>query len=335
MKTWQYSCPMNKLEDSLTVNEQTPVPKSTSLGKDDMLIEVINASINPVDYKLPESGIIGRIMTPRVATPGLDFCGRIIAKHPYVTKFEQGQLVFGGLESHNGLGTLAQYTVVSTSCCALLPLGIDRGDGAAVGTAATTAYQSLMPDTLPPAATIFINGGSGGVGTWTVQLVKTMGAKVVTSCSTKNLELFRSLGANEVVDYTKSDIVSFLKTKASVFDRGIDNVGNRKDFYENSHLMLKPGGTFVQVGVGEAMSLGGVLSILKKQIWSPGGMDFYFVNMKNSAVFFEEIGKWMSEGRVRPKIYAMNTWDEVPEAFRELRGGRVLGKIVITVSKDL
>lgn len=335
MQMWQYSSPVEKIEDSLTIKDQVPIPSHTTLGKDEMLIKVITSSINPVDYKLPESGIIGRIMIPNPATPGLDFCGRVVAKNSSVTGFEEGQLVFGGFPSHKQLGTLAQYTVVSTACCALLPEGIDPDDGAAVGTAATTAYQSLMPDTLPSAANIFINGGSGGVGTWAIQLAKATGAKVTTTCSTRNLELCQRLGADHVVDYTKNDVVEFLKGQGAVYDLVIDNVGNRPDLYDNSHLMLKAGGTFVQVGVGESMSLKGIASTLRKQIWPFGTPRFYFVNMKNPAEFFQVIGRWMAEGKVKPVIAAQFDWEDVPQAFRQLREGRSSGKIVVNVSQDL
>ncbi|KAI8716306.1 PKS-ER domain-containing protein [Fusarium sp. LHS14.1] len=335
MQIWQYSSPVEKIEDSLTIKDQVPIPSHSSLGKDELLIKVITASINPVDYKLPESGIIGRIMIPNPATPGLDFCGRVVDKHSTITRFEEGQLVFGSFAAHKQLGTLAQYTVVSAACCALLPEGINPSDGAAVGTAATTAYQSLMPYKLPSAANIFINGGSGGVGTWAIQLAKAMGAKVTTTCSTRNLELCQHLGADNVVDYTKNDVTEFLKQQGAVYDLVIDNVGNRPDLYDNSHLMLKAGGTFVQVGVGESMSLKGIASTMKKQIWPFGPPRFYFVNMKNSTEFFQVIGRWMAEGRVKPVIAAQFDWKDVPEAFRQLQEGRSPGKIVVNVSQDL
>ncbi|KAM6517422.1 hypothetical protein FSOLCH5_008384 [Fusarium solani] len=298
------------MEDSLTIKDQVPVPSEASLCKDEMLIKVITASLNPVDYKLPEAGIIGKMIIPNPATPGLDFCGRVVAKHSSITGFEE-------------------------ACCALLPEGIDADDGAAVGTAATTAYQSLMPDSLPPAANIFINGGSGGVGTWSIQLAKAMGTKVTTTCSTKNIELCQRLGADHVVDYTKNDVVEFLKGQGAIYDLVIDNVGNRPDLYNNSHLMLKARGTFVQVGVGESMSLKGIASTMKKQIWPFGTPRFYFVNMKNSTESFQVIGRWMAEGRVKPVIAAQFDWKDVPQAFRQLRDGRSSGKIVVNVSQDL
>ncbi|KAJ3519203.1 hypothetical protein NM208_g14217 [Fusarium decemcellulare] len=335
MRTWQYSSVEGKLEDYLTIVE-VPVPSPSSLAKGQLLVEIISASINPVDYKLPESGIIGRLMISRPATPGLDFCGRIIAKHPSVTAFETGQLVFGGFTQANPMGTLGQYTVTSSGFCALVPAGIDPDQAAAVGTAATTAYQSLMPDSLEPGATIFINGGSGGVGTWAIQEAKALGAQVVTTCSTGNVELCRQLGADEVLDYKKVDIISDLKSRGNVFDLVVDNVGSSTELYDTSPSLLKPGGTFVQVGVGEAMTASGVASSLKKQFvptFIRGGPRYYFVNMKNTSEFFGRIGSWMAEGKARAIVDETYEWKDVPAAFRRLREGHVRGKIVIHVSK--
>ncbi|SCO92612.1 uncharacterized protein FRV6_16740 [Fusarium oxysporum] len=166
MKAWHYSPIHGKLEDCLTIKDDAPIPQPYSLAKDQLLIEITSSSMNPVDYKLPESGVIGRLIIPRPATPGLDFCGRIVAKHPSNSTYETGQLVFGGFTTANPMGNLGQYTVISGAYYALLSAGVELDEAAAVGTAATIAYQSLMPDSLQPGAKIFINGGSGGVGTW-------------------------------------------------------------------------------------------------------------------------------------------------------------------------
>ncbi|KAH7151757.1 hypothetical protein B0J13DRAFT_546764 [Dactylonectria estremocensis] len=336
MKAWQYGSFNGNLEDSLTINPSIPLPTPSSLGKDKLLVKVISASINPVDYKLPESGIIGKLMVSLPATPGLDFCGRITAKHPSNETFQVGQLVFGGFNSSNQMGTLGEYTVISSQCCALVPPGVSPNSAAAVGTAATTAYQSLTSDTLQPGALVFINGGSGGVGTWSVQLAKALGANVVTTCSTHNVELCQSLGADEVIDYKKVDVVTHLRQKGPTFDLVIDNVGNDPELYNQSDLFIKPGGTFVQVGVGEAVSFKGVALTIGKQLWPSilRSRKFYFVNMKNGTECFQRIGGWMAEGKVKPVIAAEYRWEDVPEAFKKLREGHLSGKIVITVSVD-
>lgn len=177
MQAWQYSAVQGKVEDSISVNDVAK-PNASSLANGHLIVQVITAALNPVDYKLPEAGFIGRMMIPRPATVGLDFCGRVVAKHPSSNAFEEGQLVFGAYASLTGAGALSQYIVIPEKFCAVLPPGVDPDHGAAVGTAAITAYQSLMTDTPKSGAKIFINGGSGGTGTWAIQFARAMGAEV-------------------------------------------------------------------------------------------------------------------------------------------------------------
>lgn len=333
MRTWHYSAIHGNLEDSLTLRDDAPIPAISSLRKDELLVEVISASLNPADYKVPATPLVGRLMISRPATPGMDLCGRVVGKHPSNTFFEEGQLVFGGYAMINQRGTLSQYCVIPTANVTLLPEGVDPDHAAAVGTAATTAYQSLMPSTLRAGAKIFINGGSGGTGTWGIQFAKALGAEVVTTCSTANVELCKQLGADEVIDYKKTDVVANLEARGNVFDLVIDNVGSTTELYGHSKQYLKPGGTFVLVGVGADMSLSGIASTLLKQLRPAitGQKGFYFVQQKNDRDFFEQIGRWMGEGKARAVIDSTFSFDQVQEAYKKLRGGRAKGKIVIHV----
>lgn len=337
-RAWQYSVINSKLEDALTIDDNAPLVEPSSLGPDQVIVQVIAASINPVDYKLCEAPLVGGILVPRPATPGLDLCGRIVAKHPSNTDFAEGQLVFGGLAtaaSARGMGTLRQYTVLSSKCLAPLPDGVDPDHAAAVGTAGTSAYQSLTPETLKPGAKVFINGGSGGVGTWTVQMAKAMGAQVVTTCSTDNVDLCQQLGADEVVDYRTVDVVDYLKQKGPEFDLLIDNVGKSTELYDVSSHVLKPGGTFVQVGVGSSVNIGTIASMAKRQLWPAflGAPKFYFVNMDNNTKFLKPISDWVAEGKIKAVIDKTYSWEDVPEAYRHLREGHAKGKIVVKVEK--
>lgn len=333
MRTWQYSAIQGNFEDSLTLKDDAPIPSISSLRKDELLIEVISASLNPVDYKIPVTPLIGRLLVSRPATPGIDFCGRVVGKHSSNTSFEEGQLVFGGYAMINQRGTLSQYSVISMANVAPVPEGIDPDHAAAVGTAATTAYQSLMPSTLRAGAKVFINGGSGGTGTWGIQFAKALGAEVVTTCSAANIELCKQLGADEVIDYTKTNIVENLQGRGNIFDLVIDNVGSTTELYDHSHQYLKPGGTFVLVGVGASMSLSGIFSTLTKQVRPAimGQKGFYFVQQKNDRKFFEQIGRWMGEGKARAVIDSTFSFDEVQGAYKKLREGRAKGKIVVHI----
>ncbi|KAJ0304576.1 hypothetical protein COL5a_004478 [Colletotrichum fioriniae] len=334
MKAWQYSAIDGKLEDSLVLNKSAPMPSSSTLLKDELLVEVISASLNPADYKVPESTLIGRLMVARPATPAMDFCGRVVAIHSSNSSFQIGQLVFGGYAGVGQKGTLAEYIVISGTHCAPLPDGIDPDQGAAVGTAATTAWQSLIPDTLQPGGKVLINGGSGGTGTWAIQMAKALGVEVVTTCSATNVKMCRQLGADEVIDYKKENVLTKLRDRGEVFDLIIDNVGNNPDLYDNSSNMLKPGGTFVMVGVGESLTLSGSFSMLSKMICPRilGGQQFYFVRMQNSADFFRRIGELMDQGEAKAVIDSTFGFDQVPDAYRRLRDGHAKGKIVVQVA---
>lgn len=342
-RAWQYGAIHDTMQDSLTINDAAPLPgvaSASSLGRGQVVVEVISAAINPVDYKLCETPVVGRLLIPRPATPGLDLCGRVVASAS--PDLAEGQLVFGGLPTAagaRGMGTLRKYCVLPASGLTPLPEGVDPDHAAAVGTAGTSAYLSLMPETLQPGAKVFVNGGSGGVGTWTIQLAKAMGAAhVVATCSTRNVDLCRQLGADEVVDYRSVNVIDdYLKTKTREFDLVIDNVGdNAPPLYDASAHALKPGGTFVQVGVGAAMSPGSMAAMFKRQLWPPsflgGGPEFYLVRMDNNSKMLKPIGQWMTEGKIKAVIDRAYAWDEVPEAYRHLRGGHARGKIVVRVT---
>ncbi|GKT52921.1 zinc-binding alcohol oxidoreductase [Colletotrichum tofieldiae] len=335
MRCWQYSAVSGKLEDCLTFKEDISTPEKSSLREDELIIEVISASLNLADYKFPEATLIGRLMITRPATPAMDFCGRVVATHPSNTNFEVGQVVFGGYPGASQRGTLAELIVISGTHCTPVPEGIDPDHAAAVGTAATTAYQSLMSDTLRPGGKVFINGGSGGTGIWAIQFAKALGVEVTATCSTKNIDLCRQLGADEVIDYRTQDTIAELKSKGMVFDLVIDNVGSSSGLHEISSTILKPGGTFVMVGVGESISLSGTFSMLGKDLFCKflGGHRYRFARMNNTASLFQHIADWMAEGKAKAVIDSTFAFEEVPTAYSKLREGHARGKIVIHVTE--
>ncbi|PKS06215.1 hypothetical protein jhhlp_006961 [Lomentospora prolificans] len=336
MKAWRYSVVHGKLEDSLVLSESVPAPENSALAVDQLLIQVISAALNPVDYKLPEAPVVGRIMIKRPATPGLDFAGRIVATHPNNKDFREGQLVFGGLSHSSQYGTLGQFIVAKSSECALLPTGVNPDDAASVGTAGTSALQALPTAIVKPGAKVFINGGSGGVGTWTVQFAKVLGAHIVTTCSTSNVSRCERLGADEVIDYTKVDLVEELKRRGDVYDLIVDNVGNNPALYSNSNILLKPGGSLIQVGVGAGLSFKGIFASAAKQMaqYLPGARGYHFIQMDNNSKSFLQIGQWLVEGKVRAHVDTSFGWEDVPAAFRKLREGHVKDKLVIRIPNE-
>ncbi|KAM0330182.1 hypothetical protein ACHAQA_004356 [Verticillium albo-atrum] len=334
MQAWQYTDIKGTLEDSLVLNEKAIPPDAASLPEDHVLIEVIAAGINPVDYKLIEIPVFGKFMTQPPASPGLDFCGRIRTKKASNTIFSEGQLVFGALSITTKVpkfGALSQLIIAPCSQLAALPKGVAPDDAAAVGTAGLTAYQSLPQDLIKPGSKIFINGGSGGVGSFAIQFAKALRAHVTTTSSTENLQLCRELGADEVIDYRKVDVVEVLRKKGQVFDLAIDNVGTPAGLYEASKNFLKLDGTFVQVAM-QPMTTTFRRNLLPA-CFGPK-RSYHVVRVKVNRENLERIGRWIAEGRVRVLVDEKFQWVDAPKAYEKLRRGHTTGKLIVEVSNS-
>ncbi|CAM6114433.1 unnamed protein product [Calypogeia fissa] len=270
MKAWQYGNERGGLKNLRLNNSATP-PKPTTSGSQEILIEVISMAANPADYKLSELlwPILSRLLTPKPASPGLDFCGRVAflpeglkEEDPGHEPLHQGQLVFGCLDYPYQFGTLGQFIKAPRSGVVPLPDGVDVDPAAAIGTAALTAYQSLAPY-VEEGSKVFINGGSGGVGTFTIQIAKILSCHTVVSCSGANAELCQSLGADEIIDYTKCNLSQTLKSRGQVFDLVVDNVSKPHDLYKAANHFLKKKAHFVQVATSDD-SLKGVFVMLSR-----------------------------------------------------------------------
>ncbi len=204
---------------------------------------------------------------------------------------------------------------------------------ASIGTARLTAYQCVVPNA-KAGDKFFINGGSGGCGVFGIQIAKTLGCRVTASCSTANVGLCRSLGADEVIDYTATDLSQQLSEGGPKYDLVVDNVGKPSDLYSSSHHFLHVKGKFVQVGVGA--SLGGAFALVSRMA-RPGFLgrgirQYEFVGDRNDPEDFEQLAAWMAEGSVRAVIDQAFTFENAPKTYEKLRTGRAKGKIVASVS---
>ena len=337
MKAWQYENAVAGLEKSMTLSTDVAPPPQASLKKNEFLVEVLSMSINPVDYKVPEVGRLAKLMVKVPASPGLDFAGKVAAKHPEDdTGLSVGQMVFGRLDGLTQFGTLAQFIVASSAGCIPIPDGVSVDDAAALGTAALTAYQTIVPFVKkdPTKATVFINGGSGGVGTYGIQIAKAIGAHVITSCSTANAALCKELGADEVIDYRKDDVAAVLKAKGQTLDLVVDNVGTPGNLYKESEHFLKPTCSFVQIA--GSPSLGSIAGMMDKKFrptFLGGGKSTYVSYLtKNSAEEFKQLGAWLAAGKIKAVIADRFEYEDAPKAFEKLKTGRTVGKIVVHVS---
>lgn len=331
MRIWQYTSTKGGLEKNLKLNTAATPPKPSKPNQN--LVQVIATALNPVDYKIAEVALVGLVQHGKPSTPGCDFAGRLITPAAN-SSLKRGQLVFG-VTGSNPLagGGLSEYILTESHGTVALPSGIDPIDGATIGVAGLTAYQSIVPN-VKRGDRLFINGGSGGTGIFSIQVAKALGCHVTTTCSTANVELCRSLGADEVVDYKKQDVVEALKKSGAQFDRVIDNVGADPSLYWRCHEYTKPEAVYVMIA--GSPSLSAIADVLKRKLW-PG----FLGGMKRKMTGFfphpspenlEQLAKWVKEGKIKPVIDQKFMFEEAPKAFEKLKTGRAKGKVVVDVA---
>lgn len=328
-RTWQYTTTHSGLEKNLFLNPANPLPHPKPSQH---LIQVIAVALNPVDYKPAEVALMSRFMIPKPATPGNDFAGRIV--HPASgSSLQPGQLVFGATaKTPFAAGALSEFAIAEASQTVAIPKGVDPVDAAGIAVAGSTAYQCIVPR-VKPGDRVFINGGSGGTGTFGIQIAKKAGCYVATTCSTPNVELCKSLGADLVVDYKKGSVIEALKASGVKFDLVVDNVGNF-DLYWKSHLFTSPKAAFVMAAGTPSLSF--MYNTMKVRLWPRwlgGGKRSYsgfFAEARADEL--ERIAQWMAEGEVKAVIDSKWAFEDAVKAFEKLKTGRARGKVVIDVA---
>ncbi len=296
-----------------------------------VLVKVRAASVNPLDwhyvrgdpYLMRASIGIGK---PDETRLGVDFAGVVEAVGKNVRRFKPGDEVFGGRS-----GALAQYVNVRESgSLELKPANMSFEQAAAVPIAAVTALQALRDQgKIRSGQTVLINGASGGVGTFAVQIAKSFGANVTAVTSTRNVTMVRSLGADQIVDYTHEDYTR----GAQRYDLILDLVGNR-GLLENRRV-LKPAGIYVGIGGGgpdDGGLIGPMVGPFKQWLLAPfvsQKLTFFVseLNKEDLAV----LGGLMQAGKVTPVIDRRYPLSETAAAIRYLEQGHARGKVVVTV----
>ncbi|USW49442.1 Putative GroES-like superfamily, polyketide synthase, enoylreductase domain-containing protein [Septoria linicola] len=330
-RTWQFSSTKGGLEKNLKLN-QTPIPQRKP---NQHLVQVLAVGLNPVDYKPPEVPFFTAFALKTPATPALDFAGRIVMPADG-SSLKPGQLVFGNAGPGGIMGgALGEYAIAWSKSVAVLPDGISPVFAASAPICGITAYQSIIPY-VNSGSSVFINGGSGGTGVFGIQVAKAAGAYVTTTCSTTNVELCKSLGADEVIDYRKSNVLQSLTASGRKYDHIVDNVGSSPELYWKAHTYSTKCATFVTVGA--QISLAGIWNTIAMRVW-PGflgggqrkiSMLLADVNTKD----LSQLGQWMREGQIKPVIDSQFAFEDAPKAYEKLKTGRAKGKIVVKVSDD-
>jgi NADPH:quinone reductase-like Zn-dependent oxidoreductase len=260
---------------------------------------------------------------PRNPVPGLDVAGTVVAAGPEVTRFSVGDEVFGF-----GRGTFADYTVARESKLARKPAGMSFEQAGVVPVSAVTALLALTDaGHVQAGQKVLISGASGGVGSYAVQLAKALGAEVTGVCGTAKLDLVRSLGAIDVIDYTTDDFAS----GTARYDLIIDIAGNPS--LSRLRRALTPAGTAVIVGGEDGGDLTGMGRQLRALALSPlTRQRLTMVTPRQRSSDLERLTAFIEAGTVTPSIGATYPLERVPEAMRFLETGQARGKVAITVS---
>ena len=296
-------------------------------GDDEVLIRIRAAAANPMDYHLMSGMYIMRLMRglrrPKPTRPGVDLAGDVEAVGRNVTRFKPGDPVFG-----TSKGALAEYVCAREDRLALIPVNLTFEQAAAIPVAGLTALQGLRDKgRIQPGQKVLINGASGGVGTFAVQIAKSFGAEVTGVCSTRNVDLVRSIGADLVIDYSREDFTR----SAERYDLIFDCVGNRR--LSDWRRVMTPKGIFVAVGARPGGLWVGPLPYLLKLLVSSRFVSehvvFFVASIRtDDLIVMKELAE---ANKVKPVIDRRYMLSETPEAIRYLKKGHTRGKVVVTV----
>ncbi|MCX7571377.1 NAD(P)-dependent alcohol dehydrogenase [Tumebacillus sp. DT12] len=312
--------------DVLQLQEvEKPVPKDG-----EVLVRVQAAALNASDWHLLRADpFLVRLMyglfTPKYQIIGADMAGRVEAVGPNVTQFQPGDEVFGDL-SRCGFGAYAEYVCVSERVLVRKPVNRSFEEAAAVPTAGVTALQALRDrGQIKPGQKVLINGASGGVGTFAVQIAKAFGAEVTAVCSSRNVDTALSMGADKVIDYTKEDFTK----GGQQYDLILAANGYRP--LSDYRRALRPDGKYVMTGGAEAQMFQAIL--LGPWISRTGGPKMGNLMLKPNPKDLECMKELLETGKVVPVIERRYTLPEVPDALRYLEEGHARGKVVISMER--
>ncbi|KAF9095433.1 hypothetical protein BGX23_000486 [Mortierella sp. AD031] len=339
IKAVEWTTPAPTPKEALSFNESAPLPTVTGSN---ILVKVHAAALNPVDWKLMKGGI-PRLLMPKIKVPGLDIAGTIVAVGPKANKngFQIGDEVLAFL-SFSQSGALTEYTVVDEGFVSRKPKRWSFEQAAAWPLVATTVWQALVvKGNLKKGDKVLINGASGGTGTVGVQIAKALGAYVVGVCSTANVQLVKSLGADEVVDYKKDDVTE--KYTNQDFDLVFDTVGSAAEIWAKNSTILKPSGNLVRIAgaenamdspyhllvAGYEIGRNKVTSFLKR---GPGY--HLFTTFPDGAVLEKAIHLLDEVAQADPVIDSVYefTLPSVLAAFDKSKSYRAKGKIIIRIA---
>ena len=308
---------------------EKPVPEDNQV-----LIKVHAASLNALDAYVIRSSWLGRLIfglrKPKDTRLGRDVAGQVEAIGKNVTQFKPGDEVFGICR-----GALSEYACAFERALVIKPPSVTYEKAASLPLAGLTALQGVRQGKIQPGQKVLINGATGGVGTFAVQIAKSFGAEVTAVCSTRSVDLVRSIGADHVIDYTKED---FTKSDQR-YDVIFDNVCNHS--FTERRRVLTPKGICVLAGMGGAgVKEGQAIRRIAGNLFTARGLSSFIDQKfaqymtKMSKPDLVMLGDLIQAGKLRPVIERTYKLNDAPEAFRHLDEGHARGKLVITVEQD-
>lgn len=289
--------------------------------EDQLLVRVRAAGINPVDWKIRSGSLRPFAAATFPMIPGSDLAGEVVEVGSAVTRFRPGDAVYAMVEPAAG-GACGELAAVPETAAALLPERLSFSEAAAVPLAALTALQALRDKgRVAPGMRVLVHGGSGGVGSFAVQIAHSLGARVSAVASTANQELLRELGAVETIDYTAEDFT----VREQVWDLVLDAVGNRT-FSEVASVLSREGRY-----VTTLPSLGLFLTVFATRLAGVFGYGRRAAAVMVDARGHElqELAEWIDEGEIRPVIHRTYPLEEIARAHEESESGHARGKIVV------
>jgi NADPH:quinone reductase-like Zn-dependent oxidoreductase len=319
----------------MDVPAPAPVP-----GPRDILVAVRAAGLNPVDFKFRQ-GKLRAILRPKLPfVLGNELAGEVIAVGSDVKRFRRGDRVFARVAKDRG-GAFAEQACVDEDHAAQMPRDLDFAAAAAVPLAALTALQALRDElAVKPGQKVFISGGAGGVGTSAIQIAKWLGAQVTTTASKRGEALVRSLGCDEVIDYTAQDIS---KTEAR-YDAGFDLIGGKT--LEQMFEIMKPGTRIVSVAgvpepqtaikdLGGSRALAAVFWMISTGIRSRArraGISYRYLFMHPSGSELAQLAELIEQGKLKVIVDKTYPLANISDALAYVESGRTKGKVVVTMS---
>jgi NADPH:quinone reductase-like Zn-dependent oxidoreductase len=308
-------------------------------GQGELLVRVRAASVNPVDYKIRDGGV--KVMTP-YSFPlilGNDLCGDVEAVGPGVTKFGVGDAIYTRLDKDR-IGAFAEYAIVRETAAARKPVRLDYVQAASLPLVGLTSWQILVEiAALKPGQKALIHAGSGGVGTFAIQLAKHLGAHVTTTASAKNHALVRSLGADVAIDYKTTRFEDVVRDQDVVFDtQGGETLLRSFDVVKSGGVVATVGGRpdakFARAW-GLSLPLVWILGFLNRKVDRRAretGARFEYLFMRASGEQLEKIGALVDQGVIQPVVDRTFPLEAAAEAVTYVESGRAVGKVVVRIA---